>query len=144
MLEARKDIATLGRKMSDSLHRDTIIVGFGLAGALLTWRWVHESGRSAIVIDPCNVMNASRAAAGILNPVTGKRLVKSWNVDAMLPAARKTYRKIEGVLGDQFFYDKTIRRIYQSEEELKRWAALLGDSLEEVMSMDNLHKIEHF
>jgi glycine oxidase len=107
--------------MSDSNHQDAIIVGFGLAGALVTWQWVQKSGRTAIVVDANRTMNASRAAAGILNPVTGKRLVKSWNVDAMLPEARKTYREIESALNKQFYYDKTIRRIYQSEEELKRW-----------------------
>ena len=107
--------------MSDTFHRDAIIVGYGLAGALFSWRWIKESGRSAVIVDPLPSMNSSRAAAGILNPVTGKRLVKSWNVDAMLPAARKTYREIEAALGKPFFHDKTIRRIYQSEEEVKRW-----------------------
>lgn len=107
--------------MSKTKHRDAIVVGYGLAGSIFAWEWVQKSHKSAIFIDAATQMNSSRAAAGILNPVTGKRLVKSWNVDAMLPAARNTYREIEASLGETFFYDKIIRRIYQSEEEVKRW-----------------------
>jgi predicted N-formylglutamate amidohydrolase len=32
----------------------------------------------------------------------------------------------------------------ESREELERWAALLGDALEAVLAMDNIHRIEHF
>ncbi len=102
-------------------HRDILIVGFGIAGAMFAWNWVQRRGKTALVVDNSPKTNASRAAAGILNPVTGKRLVKSWNVDALLPEARSSYREIEKTLSTQFFHDKTIRRIYQSEEEQKRW-----------------------
>jgi glycine oxidase len=102
-------------------HFDCLIVGFGLAGSIFAWNWVHRLGKSALIIDTANRTNASRAAAGILNPVTGKRLVKSWLVDDMLPEAIALYREIESALGVKFFHEKAIRRIYQSEEELKRW-----------------------
>lgn len=107
--------------MSDTKHLDFIIVGFGIAGALLSYRLREKLGKTVLAIDPCPEVISSRAAAGILNPVTGKRLVKSWRVEDMLPAARKIYREIEKNLGATFYYNKTIRRIYQSEEELKRW-----------------------
>jgi len=107
--------------MEQKQHRDTLIVGFGIAGAMIAWNWVHRRGLSALVVDNCPRSNASRAAAGILNPVTGKRLVKSWNVDALLPEARASYREMEASLGTRFFHDKTIRRIYQTEEEQQRW-----------------------
>ena len=102
-------------------HRDLLIVGFGIAGAVLAWNWVKQFGKTALIVDDCPRSNASRAAAGILNPVTGKRLVKSWNVDALLPVARETYRWIERDLDTRFFHDKIIRRLYQSEEEKNRW-----------------------
>jgi glycine oxidase len=106
---------------SKDTHKDCLIVGFGLAGSIFAWNWVKRLGKSAVVVDTANKTNASRAAAGILNPVTGKRLVKSWLVDDLLPSAKTLYREIEAELGESFFYEKSIRRIYQSEEELKRW-----------------------
>jgi len=107
--------------MEQHNHRELLIIGYGIAGAMMAWNWVHRLGKSALVIDNCPTSNASRAAAGILNPVTGKRLVKTWNVDALLPEARNSYREMEVVLGCQFYHEKIIRRIYQSEEEQQRW-----------------------
>jgi glycine oxidase len=102
-------------------HRDLMIVGFGLAGANLAWKWVETLGRTAWIIDPLPKINASRVAAGILNPVTGKRLAKSWQVDALMPAARSHYRHVASRLGGSFYHDQVIRRIYQSEDELAMW-----------------------
>ena len=107
--------------MHDHTHRDLLIVGYGIAGAMLAWNWVQRLGRSAWIVDNVPAQNATRTAAGILNPVTGKRLVKSWNVDALLPEARACYREIEALTGRSSFSDKTIRRLYQSEQERLRW-----------------------
>ena len=129
-------------------HREVLVVGYGVAGAMFTWNWVQKLGRSALVVDNCPSSNATRAAAGILNPVTGKRLVKSWNVDALLPTARETYRQIEETLNVSCYHDKTIRRIYQSEEEVLRWQkrsrqehyqSFLGDTYEPNTLPDPLH-----
>jgi len=143
-------VGSLGqtRKMTKTEHRDVLIVGFGVAGAMISWNWIKKLGGSALVVDNCPASNATRAAAGILNPVTGKRLVKSWNVDALLPAARETYREIEQALGISCFHNKTIRRIYQSEEEVKRWQkrsrqehyqSFLGDTYAPNTLPDPLH-----
>ncbi|HYD83061.1 MAG TPA: hypothetical protein VEA63_03390, partial [Opitutus sp.] len=71
-----------------------LIVGQGLAGTLLAWE-LERAGLTFEIADEGHGRAASRVAAGIINPITGQRLVKSWRVDALLPVARATFRAIE-------------------------------------------------
>ena len=76
------------------MNVDYIIVGQGIAGSLLS-RNLLLAENSVMVIDEVNNASASRMAGGIINPVTGKRLVRSWMIDELLPFALDTYRAIE-------------------------------------------------
>ncbi len=104
----------------ETKHVHLLIVGGGLAGSLLAWN-AEMRGLSFRIVDPVPSMNASLAAAGVLNPVTGKRLVKSWNVDTLLPAARATYRRIEQICGGEYYFDREILRVIQTSEERRQW-----------------------
>jgi len=64
------------------LNVDFIIVGQGLAGTLLASA-LEDIGKTFILIDDLNRYAASRQAAGIINPITGRRYVKSWNYDVL-------------------------------------------------------------
>ena len=69
---------------------DFLIVGQGIAGSVLAWKLV-ERGKKVLVVDPGNENSASKVAAGIMNPVTGKRFVKSWRIDHFFPFALDFY-----------------------------------------------------
>jgi len=58
---------------------DVIIVGQGICGTFLAW-YLHEAGISFLIIDEEKFNTASKAAAGIINPVTGRRIVKTWMI----------------------------------------------------------------
>lgn len=103
-----------------------LIVGQGLAGSLLAWEWIRR-GRPCRIADARDAHAASPVSAGILNPVTGKRIVKSWNVDALLPVARNTYDHLGEILGAPVFKPMPIVRLFQSEEEIKLWEERRGD-----------------
>ncbi len=51
---------------------DVVVVGGGIVGLSVAWRALG-SGRSVVVVDPAPGMGASRAAAGMLAPVTEAR-----------------------------------------------------------------------
>ncbi len=72
---------------------DYIIVGQGLCGTLLSRKLV-QAGKSVFVIDNRNPTAAGRVAGGIINPVTGKRLVQTWLIDTLLPFAQNEYATI--------------------------------------------------
>ncbi|KAF0093570.1 MAG: FAD dependent oxidoreductase [Puniceicoccaceae bacterium 5H] len=101
------------------MRYDHLVVGQGIAGSLLAWELLRR-GRSVRIVDR-GVDCASRVSAGILNPVTGKRLVKSWLVDELLPAAHHLYRELETELGGSWLTPRRILRVYQSADEPKRW-----------------------
>lgn len=60
-------------------------------------------------------------AAGVLNPITGIRLVKSWRCDVALPYAKKFYSQLENTLGAKFFYERQILQLCRSCEESELW-----------------------
>ena len=105
---------------------DFLIIGQGLAGSLLA-HFLETQGASIYVIDPDGAGSASRRAAGLINPVTGRYFVKSWRVDELIPFARETYRALEQQLGGSFFHDRCILRALGSAKEENDWLARAGD-----------------
>lgn len=69
---------------------DYIIIGQGISGTWLSY-YLDKEGRSFIVIDNNQPNAPSRLAAGIINPVTGRRHAAVWMADELLPYAWKAY-----------------------------------------------------
>jgi len=111
----------------DSKSFDIIIVGQGLAGTLLAWALI-ERGRRVLVVDREDVVTASKIAAGIVTPITGQRLVKTWRLDEMMPAAAEFYARVEARLDGKFFQRRKIVRLLASEVEVERWARRKDDA----------------
>jgi glycine oxidase len=100
---------------------DVLIVGQGIAGTLVAWE-LDRAGVSFVVASDGGAA-ASAAAAGIVNPITGRRLVKSWRVETLLPLARETYAEIERSLGATLWHDMRVRRLFADEGERATFAA---------------------
>jgi glycine oxidase len=98
------------------MRADILIVGQGLAGTLLAWEF-ERAGISFTIADAGHVAAASRIAAGIINPITGRRLVKSWRIDALLPRACEVYRGLETALGVSVWRELRVRRLFADERE---------------------------
>ncbi len=80
------------------MNADYLIVGQGISGTLLSYNLLH-AGKAVMVIDNSDTATASRVASGIINPVTGKRLVKTWMIDDLLPFAHEAYTAMGKDLG---------------------------------------------
>ena len=89
------------------MQTDFIIVGQGIAGSFLYY-CLSKAGTSCIVIDDNKSNSASRVAAGLINPVTGRRLVKSWMIDELIPAFEKLYGEIEKDFNIQCRYETEL------------------------------------
>ncbi|MFV0604223.1 MAG: NAD(P)/FAD-dependent oxidoreductase [Niabella sp.] len=75
------------------MKTDILIVGQGISGTFLSW-FLHKSNINFIVIDDAKPNASSRVAAGLINPVTGRRVVKVWMDDIIIPFAEKSYNDI--------------------------------------------------
>ncbi len=95
---------------------DYLIIGQGLAGSLLAWELIQRQ-KKIIIVDNAKE-NASLMAAGLINPVTGMRWVKSENVDLLLPVALAYYQKLARHFQQQFYVEKTLRRVISTEKDL--------------------------
>jgi glycine/D-amino acid oxidase-like deaminating enzyme len=79
------------------------IIGQGLAGSVLAYFLIKE-GQNVQIYDDSNIPSSSKIAAGIYNPVTGKRLVKTWLADEIFPFLEGFYPQLEQELNAKFFY----------------------------------------
>jgi glycine/D-amino acid oxidase-like deaminating enzyme len=107
------------------MNTDFLIIGQGLAGSLLAWELIQR-GRKVVIIDNGRE-NASQVAAGLINPVTGLRLVKSIDADRLLPAAKRYYSNLSGFFHQPFYIEKAMLRLFRSEAEVKHGWKRLDD-----------------
>ncbi|RYY13743.1 MAG: FAD-binding oxidoreductase, partial [Chitinophagaceae bacterium] len=75
------------------MNVDFILVGQGICGTMM-YRFLKQAGYSVVVIDEPKNNTASKVAAGVINPVTGRRIVKTWLIDEVLPYAKEIYGRI--------------------------------------------------
>jgi glycine oxidase len=101
---------------------DFLIAGQGLSGSLLAW-FLIKAGKTVLIVDPELESTSSKVAAGMIHPVTGRRIVKSWNADEFIPFAKSIYKEIEHVANQHFFYDIPVLEIYQDHGNRNDWMA---------------------
>ncbi|PVY37222.1 NAD(P)/FAD-dependent oxidoreductase [Pontibacter virosus] len=104
------------------MNYDYIVVGHGIAGATLAYT-LRKQGQQVLVIDEPKNNSASRVAAGLVNPVAGKRFAKSWLVDTLLPYADSFYDELEDRYKQQLFVHKPIYKVFSTIEEQNNWMA---------------------
>ena len=79
------------------MQTDILIIGQGICGTFLSW-YLQQAGVSHIVIDHPQDNTASKVAAGVINPVTGRRIVKTWLIDEVMPFAQQAYAALGAAL----------------------------------------------
>jgi len=97
------------------------IVGQGIAGTLLGLE-LEKQGAVFHVFDRGPVGSASAVAAGIINPIAGRRLAPAWRIAELLPLARATYRELEARLGVPLWREMRVRRWFRDARERRIFA----------------------
>jgi glycine/D-amino acid oxidase-like deaminating enzyme len=104
-----------------------LIAGQGIAGSVLA-HTLSGRGCDVYVADATLPGSSSRFAAGIINPVTGKRFVRSWNFDLFFPAAMQVYRQIEALAGRSLIRQYPVVRLLATPGEVNDWSARCAQS----------------
>ena len=103
-----------------------LVVGQGIAGTALAWALMRR-GVVVHVADGDLPHAASSAAAGLINPITGKFYVKTWGYDAFFPVARRFYTGMEAELGVRIWFDTSVLRLLHTPKAANDWAARTAD-----------------
>ena len=99
---------------------DCIIVGQGLAGTNLAWA-LRAAEISFVIVAPDSKIGASHIAAGLVTPVTGKKLKAEPNFTALVREAQKHYREIESITGQRFYSQRGAVRLLREPREINAW-----------------------
>jgi len=92
-----------------------LVIGQGISGSFLQFE-LERAGLKHLVIDEALPNTASRIAAGLINPVTGRRLVTTWMIDELLDFARQAYGRLEEVLRPGFFSPVTMMDFFPTAQ----------------------------
>ena len=106
---------------------DVLIIGQGISGTMLSW-FLHKAGKSFLVIDDNNMNSPSNVAAGIINPVTGRRFVYTWMIDTLVPFALSAYKEMGELLGNGFIKQKDILDFFPSSQMLDAFATRVTEN----------------
>jgi len=105
---------------------DYLIVGQGLAGSAVAAQLLLRQ-KKIVVVDRTDENTASKIAAGLFNPITGKFVKKTWLADELFPYLAAFYRRIEKITESSFFYPMPLYCPFRSIEEQNEWMAKSAD-----------------
>jgi glycine/D-amino acid oxidase-like deaminating enzyme len=105
---------------------DFLIIGQGIAGTAMAYR-LEQAGQIFLIIDLPESNKSSRVAAGLYNPVTGRKMVKSWMAEFLFPEIEPFYQEMENITGREFLTKEKIYRPFLSIEEQNEWMGHSSD-----------------
>ena len=112
-------------------------MGQGLAGTLLALE-LMEADQSVFLINKESEDTASNKAAGLYNPITGRKMVKTWLADELFSDLEGHYERLEKKLKATFLFPKPIYRPFFSIEEQNDWQGKIGEPEYDAV-VDKLH-----
>ena len=84
-----------------------LIIGQGISGTWLSY-YLQKANKTFLVIDNNQRNSASRIAAGIISPVTGRRIVKTWMIDELISFLVPGYQALGSELGINAIEQKSL------------------------------------
>ncbi|HHB78161.1 MAG TPA: FAD-binding oxidoreductase [Saprospiraceae bacterium] len=103
-----------------SQNHKILIIGQGLAGTVLAHQLLRKNF-SVTVLDKGHKGISTSLAAGVINPVTGRRIVKSWLIDDLLPVAKRYYQEVGAELGISLWYELPALRLFTDTAMSNNW-----------------------
>lgn len=104
---------------------EAVVIGQGLAGTALAWHLLW-AGLRVMVIDRETRAGSSGIAAGLVTPITGQKLTRSWRFPDLWPYVTSFYRRVEAEVHQPLFHEGAMVRLFVDESELGAYQARAG------------------
>ncbi len=102
------------------MQTDYLIVGQGIAGTVLGHTLIKK-GCKVIIISDEDPNRASLVAAGLYNPVTGKRMAKTWKAAELFPFMESFYKEFEQDYSCKIVFPNPVYKPFGTIEEQNTW-----------------------
>lgn len=106
--------------MGTHRNKQLLIVGQGIAGTLFSYLCL-KNGISFDLVDNGHRKSSSIVSSGIINPVTGKRYVKSWEYEELKEYFVPIYEEISDMMEFQVFREMETIVVLHSAEAMNFW-----------------------
>ncbi|MCW3117043.1 MAG: FAD-dependent oxidoreductase [Chitinophagaceae bacterium] len=100
------------------MNVEFLILGQGICGTFLSY-YLQKENRSFLVIDNDGENSPSKIAAGIINPVTGRRMVTTWMIEELQPFAWHAYTEIGHAMDITAISQKSIIDFFPTPQMLE-------------------------
>lgn len=122
---------------------DYIIVGQGICGTMLSHRLL-KLGKTVVVIDEARSFTASKVASGVINPVTGRRIVRTWEIEKIMPFAVEVYREFEKDLNTSLTRQTNILDFHPTPQMMLAFKERLPEEKEYLRIPDKVEELRSF
>ncbi len=107
-----------------------LIVGQGLVGTWMSY-FLQQRQLSFKIINDTSIQAATSVASGVINPVTGRRIVQTWMIDSILPFAVEAYTALGETLSTEIIKKAPAILLHPSEQ--------MKESFEYRLTHDNVY-----
>lgn len=115
---------------------DYLIIGQGICGSFLS-HFLQQNNCSFIVIDENKKTTSSKVASGVINPITGRRLVRTWMIEEVMPVSVGIYKDLEGKLNTSLIKQKNIIDFFTTPQMKLAFEERLSTESEYLCSIKN-------
>ena len=122
---------------------DYLIIGQGICGTFLSYYLLKEN-KSFILIDKNETITPSKVSAGIINPVTGRRMVKVWMAEQILSFSHNAYDEIGDFLGITTISQKNIIDFFPNPHQRQVFLERIEEGEEYLHSYPEQNQFNHF
>ncbi|MCG9880762.1 MAG: FAD-binding oxidoreductase [Bacteroidia bacterium] len=102
--------------MNQKTKYDFLIIGAGIAGLCLAQQ-LEKLGKSFLIIDQETEHKSSKVAAGMFNPISGKRMTVNWRVQELLESLHESFNEFETLLGKNYLVSANIIQSFGNIKE---------------------------